>query len=359
MDEKEIAIQHSRIRVLDGSRGLAILLVLGYHYYSFFSFGWIGVDLFFVLSGFLITGRLAATAGSSNYYINFYCKRLLRIAPLYYLILVLFFLVPLLWPSSVTGSYQQLIKEQAWYWSFSVNIYNALFGWTDNIIFVPLWSVACEMQFYLIWPLICLLLFQKKQWAVILIGLVAFALVFRLFAGHFFTMQPEYRYVLLPARIDSFSIGALLYFFSREAKYHWLLHKGWLLAVACLAAATAMMIMAKQTWQLGAEMVARYGYTLNALFWGGILGSTIQQAGGLVRIFQAKWLVTAGKYSYGIYLLHVPVKVLMVKWFKNNAPAVSIHAQIFLSVLLTAGLAFLSYHLFEKKFLNYKRLLNK
>ncbi|MEO6315698.1 MAG: acyltransferase [Chitinophagaceae bacterium] len=358
MDPKTMDTQHNRIKVLDGFRGLAILLVVGYHYYSFFSFGWVGVDLFFVLSGFLITGKLAVNAGSKNYYINFYRKRFLRIVPLYYLILIFFFLlVPMFWPSLITSSYQQMIKEQAWYWSFSVNFYNAIYGWTDSIIFVPLWSIACEIQYYLIWPLLCSLLFRKQQWAIgALIGLAAFALIFRLFAGGFFSLQPEFRYVLLPARIDSFSIGALLYFFSKEAKYHWMLHKGWLLAAACLTAAVAMMIVAKETWQFGSQMVSRYGYTMNALFWAGVMGATLQQARGLVQFFQARWLVAAGKYSYGVYLLHVPVKVLVVKWFKNHAPAASIHGQLLLSLLLTAGLAFLSYYLLEKRLLNYKRV---
>ena len=144
---------HNRIKILDGFRGLAILLVIGYHYLNFFSFGWTGVDLFFVLSGFLITGKLVESLGADHYFRNFYIKRILRIVPLYYFILLLFFvLIPFLLPSLVSVSFKELQHEQIYYWTFVVNIYDAVHGWPLNVTLIHFWSLACEMQFYLLWP---------------------------------------------------------------------------------------------------------------------------------------------------------------------------------------------------------------
>ena len=150
MSQTATYLLHNRIKILDGFRGLAILLVIGYHYLNFFSFGWTGVDLFFVLSGFLITGKLVESLDADHYFRNFYIKRILRIVPLYYFILLLFFvLIPFLLPSLVSISFNELQHEQIYYWTFVVNIYDAIHGWPQNVTLIHFWSLACEIQFYL------------------------------------------------------------------------------------------------------------------------------------------------------------------------------------------------------------------
>src|SRR4029077_20528398 len=130
MSQTATYLLHNRIKILDGFRGLAILLVIGYHYLDFFSFGWTGVDLFFVLSGFLITGKLVESMGAAHYFRTFYTKRILRIVPLYYSILLLFFvLVPFLLPSFVSVSFKELLQKQIFYWTFLANIDDVVFGW--------------------------------------------------------------------------------------------------------------------------------------------------------------------------------------------------------------------------------------
>ncbi len=350
----------NRIKTLDGFRGLAIILVMGYHYFTFFSAGWAGVDLFFVLSGFLITGKLVESAGSSNYFAGFYWRRLLRIVPLYYLILLVFFiLVPLAWPSPITASYQQLINEQAYYWAFSINVYNAVQGWTENVILVPLWSIACEMQFYCIWPLVVLLVLKKRQWAVpALTGCLLFAIAFRLWGGFFLPLNAVYRYVLFPSRMDSFSTGAILYFFIHDKQYGKWLHADWILATICIAAAVCLMGYSGQKWAFGSIRVAQYGYTLNALFWGSIIGLALRTKGWLSIFFQSGWLRAAGKYSYGMYLFHIPVKVLIGVWCKVHFFSFNMNYLGILFLVVTAALAFISYHLLEKRVLYFKRIVN-
>ncbi|HEX6407837.1 MAG TPA: acyltransferase, partial [Gemmatimonadales bacterium] len=126
---------------LDGLRGVAILLVMGYHILETFpggpevpdlvtrlaSVGWIGVDLFFVLSGFLITGILYDTKGSPGFFRNFYIRRVLRIFPLYYGFLALFCLIlPALGPND--AAIVELHRACPWYWSYLANFYMAQHG---------------------------------------------------------------------------------------------------------------------------------------------------------------------------------------------------------------------------------------
>src|SRR5947209_649249 len=160
---------------LDGLRGLAILMVLAFHFslghlaperfllaipYTVAGIGWVGVDLFFVLSGFLITGILYDAKASQTYFRDFYAKRVLRIFPLYYGVLVAFFMViPLVHPlRSVT----ELKPVQAWAWLYATNVKDSLAGdWCFDKVWVRLnqfWSLAVEEHFYMIWPVAVLLL---------------------------------------------------------------------------------------------------------------------------------------------------------------------------------------------------------
>ena len=155
-----------------------------------------------------------------------------------------------------------------------------------------------------------------------------------------------------------FLLGALLYFFVAEKQYKKWLSTGWLPATLCLAAAVYIVWHSGQQWALGASAVARYGYTLNALFWGSIMGLALGGKGMVSSFFQIRWLQAAGKYSYGMYLLHVPVKVLMAGWCKHHFPAINMNYLGLLFVVVTVILSFISYHLLEKRLLRYKNIFN-
>src|SRR5581483_10365332 len=162
------------IPALDGIRGLAIVIVMLHHFQplipasnsaitivkGFFSFGWMGVDLFFVLSGFLISGILLDTRESGNYFKAFYARRILRIFPLYYTVLTLVlvrasFIHPR--PNSVP-----VVADEKLYYLYLVNWLTLWNGpWRANFL-GHFWSLAVEEQFYLLWPL-CVWLFVRRK----------------------------------------------------------------------------------------------------------------------------------------------------------------------------------------------------
>lgn len=163
------------IPALDGLRGLAILVVMVGHFMASVhsttrvtwvvrqttDAGWIGVDLFFVLSGFLITGILLDAKGDRHYFRNFYARRTLRIFPLYYGVLLLTCVVlPLLFDKPV-------YRKQGWLWAYAQNVYPLLrhrpFSMPSQLgfQFSHFWSLAVEEHFYLVWPLVVLVANRK------------------------------------------------------------------------------------------------------------------------------------------------------------------------------------------------------
>src|SRR6266704_2509367 len=154
---------------LDGVRGIAILLVMFFHFanmkpaskidgyfYAFTHYGWSGVDLFFVLSGFLITGILVDARGSPSYFKAFYARRALRILPAYYgFLFVIFVVLPLL-GLGAGANYMLARQHQGWYWLHLTNVMMAIgeipgHGSNPSTRF---WSLAVEEQFYFLWPAI-------------------------------------------------------------------------------------------------------------------------------------------------------------------------------------------------------------
>ena len=208
---------------LDGLRGVAVLLVLGFHFLHLdgreelpfdravlaaAGAGWCGVDLFFVLSGFLITGILLDAKGSEGWLSTFWTRRALRIFPLHYAYLAALFLVaPWLLPAAGLAV---PATTQAWFWTYSGNVLFALRGTFDGApsFTAHLWSLAVEEQFYLVWPLVVALLTRRGvAWACLTAIAGAAALRFALLSH-----GPELAnaaYVLMPSRMDALAIGGL------------------------------------------------------------------------------------------------------------------------------------------------------
>ena len=155
------------IPALDGLRGIAIILVMLHHFTNYrptsgidgligsvVFFLWTGVDLFFVLSGFLITGILLDSRGSERYFTTFYARRTLRIFPLYYLVLFVAFVVLPQFPAVNAVLTGQVDLPPQWpYWLYLENFSIAARGWVHGWVDVG-WSLAIEEQFYLVWPLV-------------------------------------------------------------------------------------------------------------------------------------------------------------------------------------------------------------
>jgi len=368
--------------VLDGLRGVAILVVFFNHAIAgplrsstlpidvaartVAYTGWVAVDLFFLLSGFLITGILLDTRGQPGWWPNFIARRALRIFPLYYgALTVLFVLLPWLvrWsnPEFVT-----LQANQRWYWTYAVNLLAARTGGSGTPLFTShLWSLSIEEQFYLIWPLIVWACRPRTLLRVAALAVIA-GLAFRLGLVLHDPLNARAVYTLTPGRLDGLMTGAALAVLARSP--------GGLLRLNAFAplalGAGGLALGALAVWRGGLfvtdPVVAVAAYPLLALVFGALLvmAQTAPPAGRLVRMLSRASLGKWGKYSYAIYLVHYPV-LGAIEWKTvfyqrevallggSRLPSVLLLAAVTMSLSYVLG--WLSYHLYEKRFLSLKR----
>jgi peptidoglycan/LPS O-acetylase OafA/YrhL len=370
------------IPALDGVRGLAILLVMFHHlpmpvFGWLPSWGWTGVDLFFVLSGFLITGILYDAKGSEGYFRNFYMRRVLRIFPLYYgVLLVMVVILPL--AVSHVGPLNHLVlarrppaldefgtlyDKQAWLWLYGQNLARGLFG-QQFYILNHFWSLAVEEHFYLVWPLLIFLCSRRGSIAVC-VGVIAAALALRLVLIPF-SGQIDI-YVLTPCRMDSLAVGSLLALLARGPAGLRPLVRPAAVAGVTLAAATIAWLCLKGTLEEHQDpVVTGPGFTLLALMYGSflVLSLVADPAGAAGRAVAHPWLRFLGRYSYGIYIFHWPVVVVLGSVMKPDrakqmlGPVAGGVAFILVAAALSIGTAFLSWHLYEKHWLKLKRFFD-
>jgi peptidoglycan/LPS O-acetylase OafA/YrhL len=354
-------------------RGVAVLMVLAFHFLhvdgeggaaerallSASRSGWAGVDLFFVLSGFLITGILLDARGGPGYFRAFYARRVLRIFPLYYAYLaVLFLAVPLLLPSLDVKP-----ETQGWLWTYLGNVLFAREGGFHASPYTGhFWSLAVEEQFYLAWPLLVWVL-PRRRLALVCLGLVAGAFALRL-GIHRTTFNATAAYVLTPARMDALALGALVAVAAREPAWWPRVRRGapWLLAASSAAVAA---VWVRQGGLFGGDPVVQvWAFGPLAAGFAALLVLALDGEGTsrLSRALRNRTLRGAGKYSYGLYVLHYPIFLaLEAAGFTSLALAEATGSRI-LGVLAFAGVAgaatlaaaLLSWNLLEKPFLRWK-----
>ncbi len=219
------------VPALDGVRGLAILMVLVLHFVGNMiptnriehvivgvtNYGSYGVDLFFILSGFLITGILFDARNEPNYFRNFYMRRILRIFPLFYGVLVLVFIVAPLIPIFQGKSLDYLLDRQAWAWLYGVNIYIAIQGdWSFSYL-EHLWSLCVEEHFYFVWPLVVLLLARWPRTLIAVSLAIALGAMLARVTGSLMGLSWWTTYVLTPFRLDGLALGAFLAVMMRQS----------------------------------------------------------------------------------------------------------------------------------------------
>jgi peptidoglycan/LPS O-acetylase OafA/YrhL len=271
--------------------------------------------LFFVLSGFLITSILleAKGGGAGRYFGSFYARRVLRIFPAHYVYLaLLFLLIPLLAPGAHAANHT-LAADRLWYTGFLGNILVLIHGAVRPDFFVTghLWSLAVEEQFYLTWPAIVLLLNRRQLMVACLIIIVA-ALSLRIgmtAAG----VNAATSLTLMPARMDTLAVGALIALALGQPEDFARLRR-FLPAVAVGSAAIiAALWLANGKLDAFDRSSYTVGYTLLAFVFGGlVLVAITTPASGMVgRLLTFNVLKTSGKYSYAMYLFHLPIGWLL------------------------------------------------
>jgi peptidoglycan/LPS O-acetylase OafA/YrhL len=307
------------IAELDGLRALAVILVLLYHFgphasvgsllWKIGSIGWIGVDLFFVLSGFLITGILLDTREERLYYKNFYLRRTLRVFPLYYVVIVIGLAIQIAWHNE---SIIHNIYESSWYSVYLGNIYIAFKNHGPLAGFLgPLWSLQIEEQFYLIFPFLVRKLRPKALfWMLVCVVVLSGPLRWSLYllSPHRELLQ----YAALPCRMDGLALGALLALRVRMSQ--WRIRPA---TVALGAAGLLSGLFIYLSWggyDWSTPRIRTFGYSIVALAFASVVLWVLRFRGG----WQASWLRIAplqylGKISYGIYLLQALIFVLVRK----------------------------------------------
>ncbi len=360
-----------RIARLDGLRGVAILLVLSHHFqlvkksnpweyvvFWFSGFGWAGVQLFFVLSGYLITGILLRARGSPTYYSAFYARRTLRIFPAYYLLLLLFFTARAIWGTNAGGT----VAMALWHVTYTQNIGSGLFGMITPLALTVTWSLAVEEQFYLLWPL----LVQRLRPDMLLrfcIGGIVIATAARVYFVLWADL-PIAAYHLTLCRFDALAAGAIV------ALLPWVSPKfDCRPLLPFLFGAGSLIIVAIAWREHGFPFLGTLTLTV------GILGQTLLFLALLIHVVIAPdslvsralcWapLCDVGRYSYAMYLFHWPVRDALVRLPAFSRPeavpwiaGTQWIAQIaFYAVagLATYGIARCSWYLVEKPFLSLK-----
>ncbi len=369
---------------LDGIRGMAILLIIVMHFstyepkhisaanvgFLFFTrIGWTGVDLFFVLSGFLITRILLSTKHSTHYFKSFYIRRALRILPIYYLAVFLFFdcLLPLTHMTSppllasVLGPNPPGGLEQLWYW-FHVSNWQSAWGPYAYSPIGHFWSLAIEEQFYFVWPLVVLLCSESSLMSVctVLIFVSAGLRYLPVFQAIQVT-HTEYIYRLTPFRVEPLLFGAILAI--AEAKR--LLRdtaRLWgplLFTIGCIGVAGAV-FLAKSARNNSVPM-STFGFSAISITCFSVVLYGIRNTGSArlgSRILRSSLLTQCGKYSYAMYIFNTPLHYLVSRTLFRFVPYSDGAVASTFSVLLGIGLSYAaarcSWVLIEQRFLRLK-----
>ena len=367
---------------LDGLRAFAALLVYCQHYVlsthaDKYHWGWVGVDIFFVLSGFLITGILYDTRHDRHRFRSFYVRRSLRIFPLYYMVIaVVVLLTPvfawewsrhwLLWPLYV-GNYSHALHpgmaaEKLGSLEFLVSR-----RWGFALSFGHFWSLCVEEQFYLVWPLMVFLIGRRTVLRNICVAVVLLVPVARL-VGHFVLPQQwiagEILYFATPFRVDALLLGAWLALMmrgpnvGRVRKAGWPVLGGGLVALAMAWYVAAHWLHQGTSVEPDVAWISTIGFSLVDLCAAGLLLLTLWPGSVAYRAFSLRPLRKLGQISYGFYIFHDLLHQPYQRLGQAIASRTSVgHAGLMTGVIAlfgTIAIAMTSYRFFELPFLRLK-----
>ncbi|HZQ42878.1 MAG TPA: acyltransferase [Acidobacteriaceae bacterium] len=356
---------------LDGLRGVAILLVYIFHYGGglrstnplvrglgyFTETGWTGVILFFALSGFLITGSLWDSREERDVLRNFYTRRVLRIFPLYYAVILIALLA-----SIARGTRLAELTPVLLYAGFLQNLPGLVSTALLPISPLPLfhlWSLAVEEQFYILWPALVLFAGTRSRALNLSLWIVALSEVFRILT-HLPIVPPAFATTLDPfllTHAGTLALGAALALALRGEQ--WPLIERW--AVTAFWSGVALYLLA--SWRSASFYLSPYPQFTVGLLGVGIASTAIipiaMRTGRLRSILSSLPLRFLGRISYGFYVLHIFIEPLIDVLGGHAAHATSGAryqlARFLIAFPITVVLATMSYYLFELPILRYKR----
>lgn len=327
-----------RIPQLDGLRGFAILSVIIYHYYvvrptskapfhlymkDIFNQAWSGVDLFFVLSGFLIGGILMENKANRNYFKAFYARRICRILPLYILLFVLFVYLNKFSDWSNLPEFKKLLTNPYPLWSYAAfvqNFFISSFGlWGAGMLSIT-WSLSVEEQFYLIFPFL-IRFWPNRHIPILLVSLILCVPLFRLFLmNNHLNPYGQSTYVLLPSRMDALLLGVFGAWMIRSSIIKENLQKNiGTLYLLLLVMSPSMFIFPRSG--KSAIFTNSFGYTWIALFYLTLMLIVILTKNKIILfLVNLKPLRAMGTISYFAYLFHKPIYTFCHYLLAGNSP---------------------------------------
>ena len=362
-----------RLAELDGLRGFALLMILAFH--SIYQEGafpagsflawlqrsvgldWTALDLFFVLSGFLIGGILMDSRLSPNYFKTFYARRFYRIVPVYYVWVLLYIALIGFAGAEVTRlsnsgvrppltlaiiSYFLFVQN-----SFTMDLYGFAGAW-----FGHLWSLAVEEQFYLVAPLVVRLARPKfLKW--ILAAVVALAIAVRLYLRYVVQATPTYITTRTICRMDALAIGMLAACLYRsESGSLWLAQNLRALRAILAVAFAGVVWLFLYAYGSVTPAMQTFGFTWMAFFYATVLLLAVQHRTGWLAGFLRNPLCRElGTVSYCVYLIHVIVNVCLHAVIFHRAPRISTPSAALVTILairITYAIAKLSWIYFEE-----------
>ncbi len=355
-----LTVTHKRIPEFDGIRGVAILLVLAWHCFNnlivhkttavnkvlllLTDRTWSGVDLFFVLSGFLLGTVLLKNRYSGSYFSTFYIRRICRIFPLYYSFLLIYYILN---HTGLAATMPWVFKNTLPYWAylfFVQNFFLAKYYIMSSHGLGHTYSLAIEEQFYLVLPFLVYFLKGNRILWVIGAGFVM-AFIFRVTAPNWIAA-----FALPYCRADALLMGLFTAFLVRSSTTAHRLYKNkqWLYG------AFAAILLLIGLGGLSIVPINYYlGSTINTLlFTVMMILVCIDKESWLVKFFSSNLLQGFGRYSFGIYIYHKLVMGMIFYAVAGHPPAISNTKDLLVSllgILCTCTIAVISFHAFEKR----------
>ncbi len=346
---------NARIPELDGLRGIAILLVVSFHYLNnqlvdntdklskviskVTSFGWVGVDLFFVLSGFLIGSVLITNRNSPNYFKTFFTRRSVRIIPNYFLLLLVFVII---WSIPYFNRNYFLAEHEIIpTWSYFLMVHNFFMSHYDsfgNRALSVTWSIAIEEQFYILFPFI--VYFLKRKW--LPFALITFIISAIIVRSLFSSWIPQY--VLLPSRMDGLALGLLIAYANTTSiidMYRSILVKTLWPLLVIIIVACAFLYWRYNDLGLVKFTLFGLGFSIFLVF------ALIYKNSWFGILLRNKILMWIGTISYSLYLFHFLILGLAYHICGKNGIGIHSRVDILITICAFAGALGISYLVYK------------